>query len=93
LDQKVIKLPSWYKGEGGNRSFNGKGCLIANSSTELQRNPLKSLSEIEETLKKTFNLKKVIWVTIGVLDDDLSFLGPQFITEEGVEAYTCIGKI
>ncbi len=60
-------------GEGGDKSFNGKGSLICCSAVEKNRNPSLSLSEIEQLLKDTFNLRKVIWVEQGLADDAQTF--------------------
>lgn len=89
LSQKLVEFPEWYKGEGGNRSFNGKGTLICNIGCELQRNPGKKIEEIEKELYKIFNLKKIIWLPIGVADDDLSFQGPKMY-HNGIPCYTMI---
>jgi agmatine deiminase len=92
LNQNFIPMPDWYKGEGGNRSFNGKGSLICNLTCELQRNPTKSQKELEDLFKDTFNISKVIWIPLGVSDDDLSFLGPKYFEENtGIPGYTSIG--
>jgi agmatine deiminase len=90
LNQPLVQFPEWYKGEGGNRSFNGKGTLIANITCEMQRNPGKTLGEIESCLMTMFHIKKIIWLPIGVSDDDLSFLGPKYY-ENGIPCYTMVG--
>ncbi len=60
-------------GEGGDKSFNGKGSLICCKAVEKDRNPSLSFPEIEQLLKDTFNLKKVIWVEQGLADDAQTF--------------------
>jgi agmatine deiminase len=61
--------------EGGNHEFNGKGTMIATESVELQRNPTMSKAEITAEFKRVFNVKQVIWLKQGLLDDDSSFKG------------------
>lgn len=81
VDRKVagdLELPilrSSLISEGGNREFNGKGTLILTEAVELQRNPGLTKQEIETELKRVFNLKKVIWLKEGVIDDELSYRG------------------
>jgi len=71
LDHKLIR--SNLVGEGGDKSFNGKGSLICCRAVETDRNPELTFSEIEESLKRTFNLEKVIWVEEGLADDIQTF--------------------
>nr|QFZ91610.1 agmatine deiminase family protein [Synechococcus elongatus PCC 11802] len=81
VDRKVagdLDLPilrSSLISEGGNREFNGKGTLMLTEAVELQRNPGLTKQEIEAELKRVFNLKKVIWLKEGVIDDELSYRG------------------
>ena len=60
-------------GEGGDKSFNGQGTLICCKAVEKDRNPSLSFPEIEQLLKDTFNLRKVIWVEQGLADDAQTF--------------------
>ncbi|EOX3354373.1 agmatine/peptidylarginine deiminase, partial [Vibrio cholerae] len=63
--------------EGGAREYNGKGVMIGIKDTEHnKRNPEKSICEIEGLLKRSLNLKKVIWLPIGTYDDEYAFSGP-----------------
>lgn len=62
--------------EGGALEFNGHGTMISTESVALQRNPGKTLAEIEATYKRLFNLDKVIWMKRGVMEDDQTFDGP-----------------
>ncbi|PRP78658.1 hypothetical protein PROFUN_13491 [Planoprotostelium fungivorum] len=55
--------------EGGDREFNGKGTLMVTEQVELQRNPGQSKEEIEEVLKRSLNVKKVVWLKNGMADD------------------------
>ncbi len=78
LIARGLKLPtvrSKLISEGGNREFNGKGVMMATQAVELQRNPGMTLAEIEAEHKNIFNVKKVIWLKQGVVDDDSSFKG------------------
>lgn len=62
--------------EGGDKEFNGAGVLIALRDTEVtKRNPEMSTKEVEEELKRLFNLKKVIWLEKGVFEDELTTSG------------------
>lgn len=60
-------------GEGGDKSFNGKGSVICCRAVEQNRNPSLSFKEIEDLIKKSFNVKKVIWVDQGLADDAQTF--------------------
>jgi len=63
--------------EGGDRSFNGAGVMIANKTVEMQRNPGRSFEEIERVLMKTFSLTDILWIdTDGLPDDAHSFRCP-----------------
>ena len=62
--------------EGGDKEFNGKGLLMTLRDTEVtKRNPHMSTEEVEEELKRLFNLEKVIWFEKGVFDDELTTSG------------------
>ena len=62
--------------EGGDKEFNGNGVLMALRDTEVtKRNPHMSTEEVEEELKRLFNLKKVLWLEKGVFDDELTTSG------------------
>jgi agmatine deiminase len=85
LDIPVVKR--WdYTGEGGDKSFNGKGSMIVSKAVEMQRNPGLAKSELTQLLKSVYNMKKIVYVDKGVVDDDQSFIGP---TKEGL--WTLIG--
>lgn len=60
-------------GEGGNKSFNGKGSLICCKAVEKDRNPRLELVEIENALEKYFNVSNIIWVEEGLADDTQTF--------------------
>jgi agmatine deiminase len=48
--------------EGGNIHFNGKGTAIVLKKSLLASNPSMSLPQLEEELKRVFNLKKIIFL-------------------------------
>lgn len=58
--------------EGGSIETDGKGVLLTTESCLLSsfRNPHLSKLEIEEYLKTTFNIKKVLWLSHGELAGD-----------------------
>lgn len=77
LNKQVYRSP--LIGEGGDKSFNGQGCLICCKAVERDRNPNLSLQELEATLASTFNLQKVIWVERGLAEDYQTFrIRPDF---------------
>lgn len=55
---------------GGSREVNGKGTIILCETHELAENRSMSKEQIEEELKKSLNLKKVIWLKQGIPQDD-----------------------
>ena len=61
--------------EGGGWETNGNGVLMTTESVMLQRNPNLSKKEIEDELKKTLNIEKVIWFKEGVPEDRHSTFG------------------
>lgn len=56
--------------EGGAVDVNGAGTLITTLECLLKRNPEMSQIEIEQELKNTFGVKKVIWLGKGLEGDD-----------------------
>ena len=69
---KLLQIPiekTSYVGEGGGKSFNGKGSVIVCEEVERERNPHLSLEEIEDILKKTYHFKHIIWITKGLAND------------------------
>jgi agmatine deiminase len=73
LDLPIIR--SSIISEGGNREFNGKGTMMITEAVVSQRNPDWKRDDLEEELKRIFNLKKIIWLPKGVADDELTFRG------------------
>jgi agmatine deiminase len=48
--------------EGGNREFNGKGVMLVTKYVETQRNPGKTLEELETEYKRVLGVEKIIWL-------------------------------
>ena len=72
----IFNLPvekTSYTGEGGGKSFNGKGSVIVCETVERQRNPHLTLEKIEEVLKKTYHFKHIIWIKKGLATDMQTF--------------------
>ncbi|MBD3232084.1 alpha/beta fold hydrolase [Candidatus Dependentiae bacterium] len=72
---KLLNIPvekTSYVGEGGGKSFNGKGSVILCEEVERERNPNLTLKEIEDILKKIYNFKHIIWVKKGLASDVLT---------------------
>lgn len=62
--------------EGGDKEFNGAGVMMAIEDTEVtKRNADLTKEEVEEEYKRLFNLKKIIWLPLGVYDDESAMLG------------------
>jgi agmatine deiminase len=76
--------------EGGNREFNGKGVMLTVKSVETQRNPEKTLEELEAQYKRVLGVTKIIWLERGLYEDDLTFEGPLPGPTGKKEAYTVI---
>ncbi len=74
-DERVaehLNLPvvnSEYVFEGGGIEANGNGTLMAIKEMALQRNPGKSILEIENELKRTLGARKIIWLKDGLIED------------------------
>ncbi len=77
-----LKLPvikSDFVFEGGGIESNGYGTLIIIKEMALQRNPGKTISEIEAELKRTLGAKKIIWLKDGLAEDKVQKnFGPFF---------------
>ncbi len=58
-----------FVAEGGGIESNGKGVLMTIEETALQRNPGKTLKEIETTYLKETGSKKIIWLKRMTLHD------------------------
>ena len=74
-DERLVKklnLPainSQYVFEGGGIEANGNGTLLIIKQMAMQRNPNKSISEIEDELRKTLGARKIIWLEDGLIED------------------------
>jgi agmatine deiminase len=67
-----LNLPlfrSDFVAEGGGLEVNGRGLLVAVAETSLQRNPGRSLAEIEEEYKTMLGCSKVIWLDKAMRHD------------------------
>ena len=61
--------------EGGDKEFNGAGVMMAIEDTEVtKRNGHLTKAQVEEEFKRLFNLKKIIWLPLGVYDDESATL-------------------
>lgn len=62
--------------EGGDKEFNGNGLMMAIEDTEVRkRNGGLTKEEVENEFKRVFNLKKIIWLPLGVYDDESATSG------------------
>ncbi len=74
-DERVAKnlnlssIKSEYVFEGGGIEANGSGTFIVIRDMALQRNPKKTLVEIENELQRTLGAKKIIWLEKGLIED------------------------
>jgi agmatine deiminase len=79
---KQLSLPvvkSEYFFEGGGIEANGKGTLMTIKDMAIQRNPDKSITEIEGELKRTLGARKIIWLEKGLIEDKMfPKLGPFY---------------
>jgi len=69
-----LNLPminSEYVFEGGGIEANGSGTILSIKEMALQRNPGKTIPEIEMELKRTLGATKVIWLEKGLAEDKL----------------------
>lgn len=77
------KVETWLVSEGGDREVDGAGLLMAIAATELDRNPGRTLAEIETELRRLYQVSTVIWLPEGTYDDDCAQSGP-LTTIDGV---------
>jgi len=78
--------------EGGNRDTNGRGTLIVTDAVDQQRNPSITLEERVEKYKQGLNIKKVILLNKGIVQDDQLFSGPVYGSNGLQTAYTTFGN-
>ena len=76
LTLPVIKSGLYF--EGGGLDSNGKGTILVIKDMALQRNPDKSLIEIENELKSNLGARKIIWLEKGLIEDKLFPNGAPF---------------
>ena len=76
LNLPIVK--SDYSFEGGGIESNGRGTLLVIKDMALQRNPDRSITEIEEELKRTLGARKIIWLEKGLAEDKLLPDGAPF---------------
>ena len=55
--------------EGGGIDTNGKGTFLIIREMALQRNPTKTLAQIEAELQRTLGARKIIWLSQGLIED------------------------
>jgi len=67
LNLPMVK--SEYVFEGGGIEANGSGTLMVIKEMALQRNPDRSIPEIENELKRTVGARKIIWLVKGFIED------------------------
>lgn len=68
---RVPAVTSDYVFEGGGIESNGKGTFLVIKEMALQRNPKKTIPEIEAELKRTLGARKIIWLANGLIEDRL----------------------
>lgn len=85
LDNRVarrLQLPiinSDFVFEGGGLETNGKGTFLITREMALQRNPGKTLADIETELKRTLGAMKIIWLEKGLAEDKtMKSFGPFY---------------
>jgi agmatine deiminase len=55
--------------EGGGIDTNGNGTLLVIKQMAIQRNPTRSIAQIEAELKRTLGARKIIWLEQGLIED------------------------
>lgn len=77
LNLPVIKSDYFF--EGGGIEANGKGTLMIIKDMAIQRNPDKTIAEMENELKRTLGARKIIWLEKGLIEDRMfPKLGPFY---------------
>lgn len=75
--------------EGGDKEFNGSGVMMAIEDTEVRkRNGNMTKEQVEAEFKRVFNLKKIIWLPLGIYDDESATAG-ILDTVDGKNVYRC----
>ena len=65
----IPTIKSDFVFEGGGIETNGEGTFMIIKEMALQRNQGKSISDIEEELKRVLGAKKIIWLKDGFIED------------------------
>lgn len=68
-DLRLQVIKSEFVFEGGGIETNGSGTFLIIREMALQRNPGKSITEIEMELKRTLGARKIIWLKNGLAED------------------------
>ncbi len=71
IKKNLPSVTSQYIFEGGGIEANGNGTLLIIKEMALQRNPKKTIPEIEDELKRTLGARKIIWLANGLVEDKL----------------------
>ncbi|PKQ44828.1 agmatine deiminase family protein [Confluentibacter flavum] len=74
--------------EGGSLEINGKGILLQSEQVTLQRNPDWTKEDIEQEYLRIMNIKKVIWLKNGTVDDTRSFIPNNDYVSLGTGGHT-----
>lgn len=61
--------------EGGGYEVNGEGVMMAFQNMAMQRNPGKTLAQIEAEVLRLYGQKKMIWLPLSPISDDLNAAG------------------
>lgn len=69
LQLNLPSITSEYVFENGGIEANGKGTLLVIKEMALQRNPKKTIPEIEAELQRTLGARKIIWLSEGFIED------------------------
>ncbi|MBS0628761.1 MAG: agmatine deiminase family protein [Verrucomicrobia bacterium] len=72
--------------EQGNRISDGMGTFILVKEVEMRRNPDKTEKEIEKILSESIGAKKVIWLPMGLIEDEMT-TGKNLPNEKGISSY------
>lgn len=76
--------------EGGDREFNGCGVMMAVKETEVdKRNPGKTVTEVEQELRRVFNLEQIIWLPQCSYDDEYAYSGPIPSVDGTFRSFRC----
>jgi agmatine deiminase len=67
LNVPLIKSDCYF--EGGGIESNGRGTFLVIKDMAVQRNPDKTIAQIESELKRTLGARKIIWLEKGLAED------------------------